>query len=196
MPVLPLEVFLFPNDLFDDWHRFKEDGRAWRVLHTKPRQEKTLAREVYRARLPFYLPLISRRSLHRNRLVEAFVPLFSGYVFLFSSREECFRSMATKRVARYLDVYDQEQLASDLSQVFRLIASGMPVTPEGRLVPGATVEIRYGALAGLKGKILRAASRHRFVIQVDFIHQGASVLLDDYYLEALSKVPADQAIGS
>jgi hypothetical protein len=52
-------------------------------------------------------------------------------------------------------------------------------------VAGATVEIRHGALAGLKGKIIRAASGNRFVVQIDFIQQGASVLLDGFCLEAV-----------
>ena len=71
---------------------------------------------------------------------------------------------------------------SDLRQINQLIASGAPITPEERLTPGVSVEIRSGPLAGLKGKILRTASGRRFVVEVDFIQQGASVLLEDYCL--------------
>jgi transcription antitermination factor NusG len=70
-----------------------------------------------------------------------------------------------------------------LLRLWRLLASGAPVTPEDRLVPGMTVEITRGPLAGLSGKIVRAASGRRFVVEVHFIQRGASVLLDDFALE-------------
>ena len=37
--------------------------------------------------------------------------------------------------------------------------------------------------AGLKGKIIRVATGRRFVVQVDFIQQGASVVLDDFAVQ-------------
>ena len=67
----------------------------------------------------------------------------------------------------------------------RLISAGIPITPEGRLTSGMMVEITSGPLAGLKGKILRSASGQRFVVQIDFIQRGASVVLDDFTLAKL-----------
>ncbi len=183
MPLLPPEPNLYPADLFTGaGAETPEPGRVWWVLHTKPRQEKSIARQLLQARVPFYLPVIARRCLVRNRVLQSYVPLFAGYVFLLADRTERVTALATNRVVRTLEVFDQQGLWQDLSQVFRLIASGAPIMPEARLVPGATVVIRSGPLAGLKGKILRTASGQRFVVQVDFIQQGASVLLDDFRL--------------
>jgi transcription antitermination factor NusG len=86
---------------------------------------------------------------------------------------------------RVLAVVNQDGMWHDLRQVNRLLASGAPITPEDRLAPGDAVEIRTGPLAGLKGKILKTASGRRFVVEVDFIHRGASVLLDDYCLSSI-----------
>jgi hypothetical protein len=47
---------------------------------------------------------------------------------------------------------------------------------------GNLVEIKGGALAGLRGRIFDPASRKRFVVEVDFIQRGASVLVDDVTL--------------
>jgi len=91
-------------------------------------------------------------------------------------------ALNTRRVVGSLEVTDQEELWGDLRQINRLIASGAPVMPEDQLVPGMMVEIRSGPLAGLKGKILRTASGQRFVVQVNFIQRGASVLMDDFNL--------------
>jgi transcription antitermination factor NusG len=136
--------------------------------------------------VPFYLPLIRRRLLMRGRKMTSHVPLFPGYFFLLGTREERLQALATKRVVNTLIVADQQALWHDLRQVRSLIATGAPITPEDRLAPGVLVEIRSGPLAGLRGTILRTASGRRFVVQVDFIQRGASVLLDDVHLTAVA----------
>jgi transcriptional antiterminator RfaH len=185
MPLLPAEPSYFPAALFDAESDSVSAGRTWWVLHTKPRQEKSLARRLTATGTPFYLPTIVRRNRIRNRVLCSHVPLFPGYVFLLADGAERLRCLETNCVVRSLPVPDQEGLWHDLAQVERLIASGEPIDPETRLAPGSVVEIRTGPLAGLKGRILREASGHRFVVQVDFIQRGASVLLDDVVLSAV-----------
>jgi hypothetical protein len=41
------------------------------------------------------------------------------------------------------------------------------------------VVIRSGPLAGLRGTIVEKAAKRRFVVAVDFIQRGASIVLDD-----------------
>jgi transcriptional antiterminator RfaH len=149
------------------------------VLHTRPRQEKRLAEQLRGRDVAYYLPLISRAVRIRGRVVHAHHPLFPGYVFLLGSGEDRLTALATGRIVHVLPVADQGQLWHDLRQVHQLIASGAPLTPEGRLVAGATVEIRSGPLAGLRGTIIESVSGRRFLVRVDFIQRGASVLLDD-----------------
>jgi hypothetical protein len=182
MPILPAEPSVFPDQLFADPAALPTAERHWRVLHTKPRQEKSLARQLRQAEVPFYLPLIARRSKIRGRLMTSFIPLFTGYCFLLSNEKERVKALATHRVVNALEVADQGKLWHDLQQIHRLIETGAPITPEGQLVPGTPVEIRSGPLAGLQGIIIRAGNQRRFVIQVDFIHRGASVEVEEYML--------------
>jgi transcriptional antiterminator RfaH len=190
MPLLPPEPTVYPEGLLSAEAATPEASeRSWWVLHTKPRQEKSLARQLLKGGVPFYLPVIARRCLVRNRVQHSHVPLFAGYVFLLGDRDERVTALATGRVVRSLNVVDQPGLWRDLRQISRLIATGAPITPEERLLPGAAVEIRTGPLAGLTGKILRTASGRRFVVQVDFIQQGASVLLDEFHLAPLRPAP-------
>lgn len=86
----------------------------WWVLHTRPRQEKSLARDLHDCGAPFYLPLVRRRTLVRNRVMESSLPLFPGYLFLLADNEERMTALATRRVARSLDVPDQARLWRDL----------------------------------------------------------------------------------
>jgi transcriptional antiterminator RfaH len=193
MPFLPPEPNTFPQDLFTEENGEVRTDRQWWVLHTKPRQEKSLARQLLQARVPFYLPLIEHRSLIRGRVMLSHVPLFAGYLFLLGQRDERVAALATNRVVHTLEVADQKTLWDDLTQVHRLINTGAPITPEERLEPGAPVEISRGPLAGLKGRIIRAASGRRFVVQVNFIQRGASVLIDDFNLIAIDEEVAESA---
>lgn len=185
MPILPCEPGVYPDDLLTG-APLLVGGRAWRVAHTKPRQEKGLARHLLANRVPFYLPAVTRARRSAGRRVLSQVPLFTGYVFLFADREERLTALAGHRIVRTLEVPDQRRLWADLRQVHRLIASGLPVGPEDRLAPGADVEVREGPLSGLRGRILRGAAGGRFVVQVDFIQRGASVWLDELSLAAVA----------
>jgi transcriptional antiterminator RfaH len=187
MPILPEEPDRYPPDLFDPSPAGAAAGRAWWVLHTFPRQEKSLARRLHAAGIAHYLPAVPRSSRVRGRVLTSYVPLFPGYLFLLADREERVGALTSNRVVQTLQVHDQEKLWHDLRQIDRLLASGAPVSAEARLAPGTPVEITTGPLAGLCGTVVRTASGRRFVVRVDFIHQGASVLLEDCALLPLRR---------
>jgi transcriptional antiterminator RfaH len=185
MPILQAEPDLFPEHLLatPGPSPGEFDRRDWWVLHTRPRQEKSVARDLHRRGVPYYLPVVPRRTLLRGRVLTSYIPLFTSYLFLLGDRDERNMALATGRVVHALDVKDPDGLWRDLRQIARLIASGKPVLVEERLAPGVPVTIRSGPLAGLEGKIIRSASGRRFVVEVDFIQKGASVVLDDCALE-------------
>lgn len=182
MPVLPEETAIHPPGLLDSPEPEGVGDRIWFVLHTRPRQEKSLARELLGRQAPFYLPLYAKRKRFQDRWLTSYLPLFPGYVFLLATEEERLAALRTNRVLKVLKVDFQEQLWSDLRQIRRLLLSGAPVTPEERLTAGDIVEIQSGPLTGLRGVIERTASGRRFIVRVDFIQRGASVLLDDSIL--------------
>jgi transcription antitermination factor NusG len=182
MPLLPLEPFVFPDDLLEQ--PAATDGSArWWVLHTKPRAEKSLARKLLRNTTPFFLPLRKRQWRQRGRLLRSYVPLFPGYVFLRADSPSVFKTVETNLVARVLHVEDQTQLHGDLSRVYCLIATDAPLTPEERLKPGALVEITSGPLAGLEGKVLRRGKQLKFIVEVQFLQSGVSVEIESWMIE-------------
>ncbi len=124
-------------------------GTSWWVLYTRPRQEKSLARDLLSRGIQFYLPLVPRRLLIRGRPVFSHVPLFSGYVFVHGSREDRLRSLMTNRVAQVISVDDGERLRRDLQSIQWLIESGAPLTIESRLEANQPVRVRAGGVGGL-----------------------------------------------
>jgi transcriptional antiterminator RfaH len=179
MPILAPEPALFPDNLLEEELPTDLEGRRWWALQTRPRQEKSLARDLLDRQVCFYLPLLDQKTIIRRRVFTSQVPLFPGYVFLLGDEQERLTALTTRRVVRPLAVGDQARLWRDLRQLRRLLLSGEPVTPEQRLLPGMLVEIITGPLAGLQGKVLRLDSHRRFVVGVEFMQQGVSVLLDD-----------------
>jgi transcription antitermination factor NusG len=199
MPLLPLEPFVFPDDLLDqsDQPAAAPEGSApWWVLHTRPRAEKSLARRLLRATTPFFLPLCKRQWRHRGRLLCSYVPLFPGYVFLRADSQSVFKTLETNLVARVLPVPDQAQLHGDLSRVYCLIASDAPLTPEERLKPGALVEIISGPLAGLEGKVLRRGKQLKFIVEVQFLQSGVSVEIESWMIEPKSSQASIATLGA
>jgi transcription antitermination factor NusG len=187
VPILPAEPDRYPAHLFDAPAVDDKSGRGWYALHTRPRQEKSLARHLYAAGVSFFLPAIPRRRRLPTRVVTTHMPLFPGYLFLYADRDERQTALASNRVAHAIEVRDQARLWDDLLQVNRLLGVGAPVTAEAQLAPGTPVEITTGPLAGLCGTVIKTASGRRFVVKVDFIHQGASVLLEDCALLPLRR---------
>ncbi len=186
MPLRQLEPFLFPENLFLDWDREESSARWW-VVHTKPRVEKAMARLLLRSRQAFFLPLYERQWRNKNRLFRSFLPLFPGYLFVLGAGRACLAPMEKSLASRVLFVPDQSQLQGNLTQVYRLITSGLTPTPEKRLQPGTAVEILSGPLAGLQGKVLRRGNRLNFVIAVQFLQCGVSVELDSSMIRPLAQ---------
>jgi transcriptional antiterminator RfaH len=182
MPVLSREPSLFPADLLTQSHE-NYQSRQWWAVYTKARQEKSLARQLVDYEVPFYLPLVSRETMTRGRRLRAHVPLFCGYLFVYGNDEERVRALTTNRISRMLSVADQRQLFSDLRQVNEVIESGAPLTIESRLEPGQTVRVRFGAFAGMEGKILQRRGSVRLLIAVKYLQQGISIEIDDMMVE-------------
>lgn len=184
MPILKEEPSIFPETLLDAAPS-ESAGRCWLAVYTKARQEKSLARELLKYGIPFYLPLVRKISVSRGRKRTSLAPLFGGYVFLFGSEEERVRALTTNRVSRMLTVEDPDQLVFDLRQLRQLIAANAPLTVESRLGPGQRVRVRNGAFAGLEGTVLKRRGETRLLVSINFLQQGASVEIDDYSLDPL-----------
>ena len=175
---------LYPLDLLET-AAGNDSDRQWWAVYTKSRQEKVFCRQLEGHAIPHYLPLVEKISVTRKRRFSARVPLFSGYVFMYGTPQERLASLTTNRVSQILPVTDGAKLCYDLRQIYRLIASGAPLTVEQRLAPGRPVRIRHGPLAGLEGIVLERRTGTRLFVAVDFLQQGASIDVEDFQLEPL-----------
>jgi transcription termination/antitermination protein NusG len=185
MPLLALEPSIYPESLLAEPVAPATTEERWWVLHTRPRAEKALARHCVNKELPFYLPLHHKKWRSGGRMQQSFLPLFPGYVFLYGDEQVRYGALETNLVAHAIPVVDQQQLQTDLSQLYRLIESEAAVTPEDRLAPGSPVRIVHGPLAGLEGKVLRRDKNCRFFIEVRLLQRAVSAEIESWMIEAV-----------
>src|SRR5262245_24546199 len=101
MPTLAAEPDLFPPDLLDGPPDWQADGRLWWALYTRSRQEKELMRRLRGLEIPFYGPLVEKRSrTPGGRYRTAYIPLFSNYVFMFGDAEQRHAALSTNCISR------------------------------------------------------------------------------------------------
>jgi transcriptional antiterminator RfaH len=190
MPLLELEPFVLPEDLFTNPDQASPEGTFWWALHTRPRAEKMLARKLHEARHTFFLPLHKKQWRSKGRLRTSHLPLFPGYLFVRGDGGTRDFALATNQVARVLPVTDPAALYTDLGAIHRAMHSGMLMVPEERLQPGTHIEIVAGPLKGIQGTIVQRGKETRFVIEVRLLQQGVSVVVEGWMLQPSSSPPS------
>jgi transcription termination/antitermination protein NusG len=163
-----------------------EDGVEWRVLHTKPRQEKSLADDLISRGIEHYLPLQLAVHQYGARRQKVELPLFPGYVFLRGTMDEAYFADRTKRVARILRVVDQSQFEWEIRNLRLALEGQATLNPFPRLVRGVRVEVRYGPLRGLQGIVEdRAEHSTRLILQIEMLGRAVSLDIDGSMVERI-----------
>lgn len=161
-------------------------GRWW-VLHTRAQNEKRVADELGRRGCFHYLPLVQvRHTYSRCRQAVFHKPLFPGYVFLCGEEQDREVAWRTNRVARILDVHDQEGLRKELQRICQLVESGENVELYRGLQPGRWCRVVAGPLRGVEGVVLRWCGRTRLYVGVTLIGQSATVEIDATLVEVVA----------
>jgi transcriptional antiterminator RfaH len=186
MPVLAKEQDLYPFDLLDCYLDGRLEGQSWWAMYTRSRREKELMRQLRAMDIGFYGPTISRRKRSASgRIRTSHIPLFSNYVFVCGNDSQRYEALTTGCISRHIEVADGLQLTADLKAISELIALGHPMTPESRLQKGTRVRVRSGPFANFEGTVIRRENETRLVVAVNFMQQGASVVLADCEFEPL-----------
>lgn len=157
--------------------------KPWMVLHTKSRQEKAVARYLTAAGAVFYLPLITRVTLVRNRKLRSRVPLLSGYVFLSGDPEDGYAAVTTRRVCQIIRVTDQDRLIDELEQIRDALDRGAELYRCPFAVVGTRCRVTKGPFEGIEGEISRKLGSNRLALQIQTLGRGAVLEIDADLLE-------------
>lgn len=187
MPILPAEPEMYPDTLWQRGQLEIDPGHHWWCLHTKPRQEKTIARALHKRGIAYYLPQVIREGrTPGGRKIRSLLPLFPGYMFLRGDDYQRVEAMQGNHLANTLEVPDQGALERDLRRIHQMLSSGLPVVPEPTYVEGTKVRVLAGPLKGIVGTVIRRDGRDRLVVLVRFLGRGATIDLRDWQAEPVS----------
>ena len=183
MPILNREADTYPENLLDSE---VATSQPWWAMYTLSRHEKKLMRQLTKLNLPFYAPIIERRYRSPNgRKRVSYEPLFGNYVFVCGDELTRYKTVSTGSVSRVMPVPQPLELVTDLRQIRSLIATDSPLSPESRLEPGQRVRIRSGSFAGYEGVIVRRDKEVRLQVNVRFMEQGVSVVIEDFQADPI-----------
>ena len=174
-----------PPSLYPEEAQFDLIEGLWWVAHTKPRQEKALARDLLRSSIPYFLPMYEARRRSRGRSWKTVLLLFPGYVFFCGDEEDRLRVLETGRVAKLIPVRDQAALVAELSSLRRVMEAGLGVDPYPELKTKSRCRVRSGPLQGMEGQVLHRKGKAKFIVTISILGQGASVEIDGDELEPL-----------
>ncbi|HMO14823.1 MAG TPA: antitermination protein NusG [Pirellulaceae bacterium] len=186
MPILKKEIDIFPNNLLDNEALLGDIVRTWYAAYTVSRQEKKLMRSLLEWNSPFYGPLMpQRRRAPTGRIYTSFAPVFTSYVFLFSTEDERVKALKTNCITQLHPIEAAAPFLIDLQRIHGLLSTGISLTREAKMVVGSPARIRSGPFAGYEGTVIRRQGKTRFLIWIEFVGQGVSVEIDEGLLVSL-----------
>lgn len=173
-PILPPQV-----------KSLRELTGPWWIGHTKSRCEKAFAWDLLRREVHYFLPLVERTTVSSGKKRRGMMPLFSSYVFFCGDENARYTALTTGHLCQVLRVVDGSRLIEELGAIETALLAGAPLDPYPNLEPGRRCRIKTGAFRGLEGIVIERHAKHRFVLFVSILQQGASLEIDADLLEPI-----------
>jgi transcription antitermination factor NusG len=160
----------------------------WYAVHTRFQHERVIAQHLMNKGIETFLPLYSAVHRWKDRNKEISAPLFPCYVFLRSSREHKLDIVSIPGVVSLIGSPSgpSEIPATEIETVRRAVESSSPIRPHPFLVSGDRVRIKFGALEGTEGILIRSKNLFRLIISVEMLGRSAAVEIDITAVERVS----------
>ena len=160
------------------------DGQWW-VLHTKARNEKSLAWDLLKRDVSYFLPMHERLRSVRGRKIKTVVVLFPGYIFLCGAEQDRYTAMTTNRVASAIDVLDQPRIVRELTAIQMALHTPRQLDPFPYLQTGRRCVVTSGPFKGVEGCLVRRKNVDRLVLQIHVLGQAVSTEIDASLLQVI-----------
>lgn len=163
----------------------------WFAAYVWSNQEKSIERHLRMRGIETFMPVHTVRKRWKNRVTaNVDLPLFPGYVFVKIARSQCARVLEVPLVHSIVG-NGREALALPEAEIEQL-RTGLverQAIPHPYLRVGDRARIRCGALAGMKGVVVRVNNEYRMVLSVDAIAKSVSVNVNADELEPCEETP-------
>jgi len=160
----------------------------WYAIYVKSRHEKSVHSELQQKGIESSLPLISVTRQWSDRKKKVEVPLFRSYVFVnIDIKNEKLPILTTSGVVKFV-VFNKMTVPIPEEQMFwlqQMIDSDLLLSQEHDFPVGTEIDVMFGPLKGLRGRVKQKNSMSRLVVWFDAIMQGVSVEIDPTWLTSV-----------
>jgi len=157
----------------------------WYAIYTRSKHEKSVHKELQQKGIESSLPLISVTRQWSDRKKKVQVPLFRGYVFVnIDISKDKMNVLQTDGVVKFV-TFCNKTVSIPEEQMFwlgQLLLTELNLTSETDFPLGTDVEVLFGPLKGLRGRVKQKNSSTKLIVWFDSIMQGVSVEIDPAYL--------------
>lgn len=167
--------------------------KQWHVIYTRSRAEKKVQIELSIKEIENYLPMQKRLRQWKDRKKWVEMPLMSGYCFVNITRKEYDTVLQTFNVVGYVRfegkaaIVPEDQINS-LKKMLKQYDFEVNVTNEN-FAPGKKVEVIEGPMIGLRGELVKAQGKNKFIIRFNEINSIFSVEIP---ADHISLLPEEQ----
>ena len=152
----------------------------WFAIWTRSRHEQVVREQLEGKQVETFLPTITRWSRWKDRRKKIEWPLFPGYCFARfdpKSRLPILRCTGVVNIVSF-DGAPAPIATHQIDSIRRLVNNDLRYDPCPLIHEGMMVEVVYGPLVGVIGRLVRKGSNARLVLSVDLIGQAVSVEVD------------------
>jgi len=173
--------------------------KNWFAVYVKSRHEKSVYSELQQKGIESSLPLATQTRQWSDRKKKVDVPLFRGYVFVkIDITDGKLPVLTTTGVVKFV-TFSSKTVSIPEEQMFwldQLLLSELNLETETDFPVGAEVDVMFGPLKGLKGRVKQKNSETRLIVWFDAIMQGVSVEIDPTCLKVKSKTKQFSVIAN
>lgn len=153
----------------------------WYAIYTRSRHEKVVLAQLQRKGIETFLPVREVLSQWKDRKRKIELPLFTGYVFArVDMAQRRLDILKVPGVARIVGFNNHPEPIPDeqLDAVQKLVQTTIKYDPYPYVGVGQRVEVRRGALAGIRGILIRKTNQFKFILSVDLVRQSVGLEID------------------
>ncbi len=160
----------------------------WFAVYTASRHEKKVAQHLTQRNIEHYLPVYrSDRKWSDGSRVTLDLPLFPGYLFVHIRRSERVRVLDVPGALAVVCGNGREPVPLP-DEAIDALRSGLHLRraePHALVAVGQRARIRWGALAGMEGIVVRKKNGLRVVLRLEYIQRSIAVEVAAEDLEPL-----------
>lgn len=159
--------------------------KKWYVLYVKSRSEKKVAERLSKNKIEVFLPLIKTVRQWSDRKKTVQVPLFNGYLFLYTQPDEFALVKMAEGVVDFVRSEGKYAIIKndEIESIEKFIETGLHISSEpDHFKEGENVKINFGPLKDFEGELIEIRNEKQFIIRMKVINQVLIISVPSQHL--------------